>query len=66
MKTKLIILFLILIANQVLSVAQSNINLDFLVTNSGDTLYGEVRYIDRSYLNPKYYKKIRFIDRLWT
>lgn len=62
MKTKLIILFIILISNQALSNAQSNINLDFLVTNSGDTLYGKVRYIDRSHLNPKYYKKIRFID----
>jgi hypothetical protein len=36
--------------------------LDCLVLNSGDTLNGNVKHIDQSGVNPKFYKKIRLAD----
>tara|TARA_R110000868_G_scaffold150050_12_gene372900 strand:- start:4226 stop:4828 length:603 start_codon:yes stop_codon:yes gene_type:complete len=59
MKTKFVIFFSLLISIQVLSVAQTSVNLDYLVINTGDTLRGIVKYIDRRSVN---HKKIRLID----
>ena len=62
MKTKFVIFFLLLVSIQALSVAQTNVNSDYLVVTNGDTLYGIVKYIDSKSVHPKYYKKIRLID----
>lgn len=61
-KTLLAITTVLLLSTQTSLVAQTSNTLDYLVLNSGDTLYGTVKHIDQSGVNPKYYKKIRFTD----
>ncbi|MGB5820847.1 MAG: hypothetical protein WBG90_15285 [Saonia sp.] len=58
----LTITMVLLLATQTSLVAQTNNTSDYLVLIAGDTLYGTVKHINQSGLNPRYYKKIRFMD----
>ncbi|HAS43875.1 MAG TPA: hypothetical protein DCS93_25585 [Microscillaceae bacterium] len=42
--------------------AQTSHSLDYIVLNTGDTLYGKVKHINQRKVSPRYYKKIRFTD----
>lgn len=44
------------------SFAQNGNATDLLVLNTGDTLYGNVEYINLKGVNPEFYKKIRITD----
>lgn len=55
--------FFWLLAAPVLLIAQKNIPSDYLVLNSGDTLYGSIKYIDDRGIHSRFLKKIRLTDR---
>jgi len=61
-KLLFVIITTLLLSSQTYVFAQTNNTLDYLVLNTGDTLYGTVKYIDISGATPKYYKKIRLTD----
>ncbi|EAY26191.1 hypothetical protein [Microscilla marina] len=42
--------------------AQTSHLLDYIVLNSGDTLYGKVKHVNQRKVPPRYYKKIRFTN----
>ena len=42
--------------------AQTNLSLDYIVLNTGDTLYGKVQHINQRKVTPRFYKKIRLIN----
>lgn len=50
---------LVLLVIRIPLIAQKSNSTDYLVLISGDTLYGEVKHINRNGFNPEYYKKIR-------
>ena len=51
--------FLLIVLLKVNAFAQTKSKLDFIVLNSGDTLYGEVKYINENAFNRRFYKKLR-------
>ena len=61
-KALFIIATLLLLSIQSSLVAQTSSTLDYLVLNSGVTLYGNVEHMDQIDVSPKYYKKIRIRD----
>lgn len=61
-KIRLTFTILILFGAQLSLKAQSNNSPDYLVLNTGDTLYGTVKYLDESGVNTTFYKKIRLIN----
>jgi len=63
-KLKIISTFILLVlfSSQQSLFAQDNEQLDYIVLNIGDTLYGDVRYIDERGANREFYKKIRLTN----
>lgn len=55
-----VITIIIFLSYSISSIAQAEKTSDYLVLNSGDTLYGNVKHIDERGVSLEFYKKIRF------
>ncbi len=58
----LFILTLLIFWIQSISIAQNSKTMDFLVWNSGDSLFGAVEHINLKGVSSRFYKKIRLTD----